>query len=83
MIVQTLKQVGLAFLGSARSGSSATASPFFEVMLISGGTGACPIGAVPLTITTTRPMEVAGELMRDRDPRYWDVEIRPVDGRRH
>lgn len=83
MIVQALKQVGMAIRGSARSGSDTMANAFFEVMLIGGGTGACPVGAVPLTITTTRPMEVAGELMRDRDPRYWDVEIRPVSARRH
>lgn len=78
MFSQALKHVGMAFRGNARSGSDAMSTAFFEVMLIGGGTGACPVGAVPLTITTTRPAEVAGELMRDRDPRYWDVEIRPV-----
>lgn len=82
MIVQALKHVGMAIRGGARSGSHSTSNTFFEVMLVGGGAGAC-VGAVPLTITTTRPMEVAGELMRDRDPRYWDVEIRPLGPRHH
>lgn len=75
MFVQALKHVGMAFR-AARAEPQAMAKAFFEVQLV-GEAGGC-LGAVPLTITTDRPFEVAGELMRDRDPRQWDVEIRPV-----
>jgi|GEM_PF-2334082 len=79
MIVQVLKQVGMAFSAS-RTKLPTMAEVFFEVQLIGDTVGR--FGAAPLTITTTRPLEVAGELMRDRDPRHWDVEIRPVGGHR-
>ncbi|WP_128254415.1 hypothetical protein [Falsirhodobacter deserti] len=74
MIVQALKQVGMAFLAPARAVPATTS--FFEVQLISNVAQA--IGTVPLSITTDRPFEVARELMRDRDPKAWGVEIRPV-----
>lgn len=79
MIVQALKQVGMAFR-SARAEQGTLTKALFEVQLIGDATQR--FGAVPLTITTDRPLEVAGELMRDRDPREWDVEIRPVRGPR-
>ncbi|WP_435167203.1 hypothetical protein [Falsirhodobacter sp. 1013] len=79
MIVQALKQVGMAF-GAARTKLPTPSDVFFEVQLIGDALGR--FGAVPLTITTTRPQEVAGELMRDRDPRQWDVQIRAVGPRR-
>lgn len=79
MIVQALKQVGMAFRAS-RAEPRITAPTFFEVQLI--GDAVARFGAVPLTITTDRPLEVAGELMRDRDPKEWDVEIRPLNSPR-
>lgn len=50
-----------------------TAAPMFEVQLID----CSPVG-MPLTVFTTEPLQVAGELMRDRDTRRWDVKIRAL-----
>ncbi|WP_045389407.1 hypothetical protein [Falsirhodobacter sp. alg1] len=81
MFAQVLKQVGMAFRASARATAQTNSNTFFEVQLIGAPVAHHVYGAVPLTITTTRPLEVAGELMRDRDPSVWDVLIRPVQMR--
>lgn len=52
---------------------AALPDPMFEVKLVS----ASPYGA-PLKLFTTQPLKIAGELLRDRDPLLWDVEIRAL-----
>ncbi|QUS34966.1 hypothetical protein [Falsirhodobacter algicola] len=79
MFVQVLKQIGTA-LRSSRPGTMAMTENLFEVQLIGDPTGR--FGAVPLKVTTHRPLEVAGDLMRDRDPRHWNVAIRALPAAR-
>ena len=54
-------------------------SMLFEVQLVDA-TDLRPhrIGGIPLTVFTNQPLEVAGELLRDRDPNQWDVRIRAL-----
>lgn len=46
----------------------------FEVQLVDSDTDFDE----PLTVFTKQPLEVAGELLRDRDPNKWDVRIRAL-----
>lgn len=55
------------------------AGMLFEVQLVDAATvKPHRIGTEPLTVFTKQPLEVAGELMRDRDPTLWDVRIRAL-----
>ncbi len=48
----------------------------YAVHLIDNQTGRLHcIGGVPLTIYTSDPDEVCDDLMRNRDPRQWDVLV--------
>lgn len=57
---------------------------FFEVQLIASEPAASRPCGTPLTVFTEEPLEVAAELLRDRDPNLWDVRIRalPAQNRR-
>jgi hypothetical protein len=58
-----------------------TASMLCLVRLVDRRTGqAHRINGAPLTLFTRDPDEAAAELLRNRDPRFWEVRVEPIGG---
>lgn len=74
MFTQALRKIRMSVL-TQTARASTSQQKLFEVHLMGGPMDR--FGAVPLSFTTPHPNELAADLMQDRDPGRWSVEIRP------
>lgn len=74
MFTHALRKIRKSVISRA-NGAPMSPQNLFEVHLI--GDQMARFGVVPLSFTTPYPKEVAADLMRDRDPQQWSVEIQP------